>query len=1599
MFLSIFFLMGAFIAQAQPKAGFKSDVTSGCTPLVVKFTDLSTGKPASWYWDLGNGSTSTQQDPGVIYIKPGTYTVKLVVTNDDGSDSIVKERNINVYGLPDVSFASSIPGGCSPIDIKFTDNSKPTSGSITEWIWDFGDGQISKEASPIHTYAYSDTFNVTLSVINSFGCKQTLTKNDLVKVPADVKAGIKYSYFNVCQPPAQIDFSNSSVSYSDLKHTWIFGDGTTSTQDNPSHTYETGGTFNVKLISQTAAGCRDTAEQVISVGSVKADFSVADSICTSDVLSFQNTSIPEPIGVAWSFGDGKTSDEISTVHTFNTPGVYTVTMIADFGNCTSEITKKVTVSNKPKASFNTNSKTNSCALPLTIDFTNTSTGAATYKWLFGDGKTSSEMNAVHTYTAAGFFDVSLVAFNANGCSDTITYKDYIKTGPPVITELPGLPASGCAPHTVNFTSVVSSSEPIVSYLWDFGDGLTSTLSEPVHVYQNIGSYDVTLTVTSQGGCSSSYTLSKAVELGQAPKTAFSARPLSTCASEAVSFFDESKGDVTEWLWMFGDGGTSTLRNPSHMYKDTGFFNITLIAKNRNCPDTLVIENYVQIFPPIAKFTTTLDCKKPYVRKFTDKSIGAKTYSWDFGDGQTASIPSPTHTYDRPGRYGISLTVSNGVCSYITYDSVFIVDESPSFTYAPMGNAVCKNDSVAFKAINYHTDAIATLLWKFGDGTSQQVASIVTDTYHKYDTAGNFNPVLITTDINGCKDTVDQKFKLSVYGPNAAFTNVSGTCVNSNVVFNDKSSSDGIHPIKSWFWSFGDGGTSTQNGSVDHLYSKSATYTVSLTLVDEYGCRDSVVKSKAVAITAPVARFTESDTLGCSKNVINFKSNSSGIGLKYVWNFGDGQPSENKNQLSHTYANAGIYSVSLIIQDRYGCQDTMTKPNRITISNPVASFILNDTIGMCPPLLVEPKNTSKNYISLNWDFADGTNTNIVNPQHYYSQPATYDLRLIVKGYGQCYDTATKKIVLKGPSGTLNYSKLKGCNPTEIDFSSTAKNVAEFVWDFNNGVVKHTKDTAVAYTYKEYGSYLPKLVLVDSAGCKVSVENKDRIVISDITAGIKQLKEQNKLFCDSSMFVFNDSSKAYYDEIKSYKWNFGDKQSNSTKNPTHSYNKAGVYNVTLTVISKIGCADSIAIPVSVAINKSPKVAVDVMDSVCQTSTVKFFASNTSNESQATTWKWSFGDGSVDAKQNAVYSYPSGGTYTATLTGTAANGCTDIKKIPVTVYATPKVSVNADSVLCYGNAVTLKATGASKYVWNAHPSLTCLDCATVKAMPETSTWFYATGSSANGCKASDSVYVRVQKPFKVTATSAGAICLGQSITLKASGSDQYEWSPKQYLDNPNSAQVVFNPTAATDITYKVIGRDNSNCFSDTSVIRMKVHPMPKIEIPEKNIVANAGTPFQIKTINSSDITRWKWSPADGLDNPRSASPTATLTKNATYTVEATNEGNCTVSEEVTVSVLCDGTNIFIPNTFSPNNDGMNDVFFPRGKGVSHIKSLRIFNRWGQMVFERTNVNTNTPSDGWDGTYKGKKQPLDVYVYMMEVQCDNGNINRINGNVTLLQ
>ncbi len=1580
----------SFSTKAQLTANFTATPLSGCAPLVVSFTDQSTGSPTQWKWDLGNGTISFLQNPSGTYFNPGQYTVKLVIYNAAGDSSvIIKPQYINVYATPVVAFFGTPLAGCFPLPVNFTDQSTAGSGTITTWQWDFGDGTSSNIQNPLHIYAAAGNYNVTLRLTNSFGCIKVLSKAQYIKISSGVHADFSNSAPSGCLMPVNINFQNLSTGTGALSYQWSFGDGGTSTLANPSHLYNAAGIYTVQLITTSSNGCTDTITKInlINIANINAAFTSSGSVCVNAPLSITNTSTPLPIAVAWDFGDATTSTVTNPIKIYNTAGVFQIRLIANFGGCFDTAFKTVSVFDNPVAGF-TNSNSESCKPPLTVSFNNNSTGAIIYNWNFGDGNTSLLQNPTHTYTNYGTFDVVLIVTNSNGCSDTLRKISLVKILPPRVT-INNLPVSACAPLTWSFSSTINSIDPVISYLWDFGDGTTSAASNPTHVF-NAGSYTIQLMILTAGGCTDTATVTPGIIASVKPVANLVATPRDICAHLPVTFTDLSTGTATSWLWLFGDGGTSTEQNPIHIYEDTGYFDITLIVCNAGCCDSIKFIRYIHINPPIAAFDVSFNCNNPKLRIFTDHSIGADEWNWNFGDGATSVLQSPVHTYADTGTYTITLLVKNYTtgCEYTKTETIQIISEKANFNVSD--SVICKNNSINFTAIGNNNINVTSFEWSFGDGTTSNNSTVS----HIYTLAGKYTVQLIVTDIFGCKDTLIKPLYIQVDGPTAGFApSVPGSCLLSAVIFTDNSVSDGIHPIVTWIWNYGDGIIDTLNAPPFlHTYANPGNYTVSLKVIDSKGCIDTILKISAIIISNPIANFSTIDTLSCPGKLITFTNTSTGPGLNYEWHFGDGATSITTNPV-HSYATDGLYTIKLFITDQYGCKDSLIYQDYVRIISPLANFTLSDSLGTCPPLFVSFTNTSQNYNSVNWDFGDGTSTQTDNPSHFYNVPGVYIAKLTITGPGGCLDIKQKQITVRGPLGTFNYGPINGCKPLTVNFTASTQDRLSFIWDFNDGTTMATPDSIVSYTYTIPGIYIPSMILVDPNGCVVPITGPDTIVVNGVNA---DFGFTNQTYCDVATIAFSDSSTSY-DNIISYKWDFGEGNTSSLQNPVHFYATAGLYYPQLIVTTQNGCTDTAKSPVPVKIVASPQADITNTANGCTPLTVTFNGQLIIPDTSAINWQWNFGNGNISNLQNPIAQlYTIAGTYTTQLIVTNSSGCKDSVIKSIDAYLVPTINAGLDTLVCRGKSTLLNATGALNYTWSPVNGLSCSNCSSPAASPDTLTNYIVTGTTLQGCSNIDSVLVNVKQPFIMNNSNGDTLCKGGSVRLFASGAFSYVWSPATGLNSTTIATPLASPQ--NSITYQVIGTDNKACFKDTAYIMVKVFPIPTVEAGQDKTI-NVGQTADLFPSVSTDVSSVIWTPTQSIIRNNYPGITVKPKETTEYTVEVRNGGGCKSRDRVTIFVVCNGANVFIPNTFSPNGDGNNDVFYPRGSGLFSIKTLRLFNRWGEVVYEKNSFMPNDAASGWNGRFKGHLLTPDIFVYTVDIICENGTILTLKGNVALIQ
>lgn len=1408
--------------------------------MIVNFQDLSTGNPDTWLWDLGNGNSSTLQNPTATYFTPGTYTIRLTVTNNNGSNTLTRAQYITVYEPPTVNFSANTQTGCFPLRVQFTDLSSVQAGSsIVSWQWDFGNGVTSTEQNPLAVYTSAGNFAVTLKVTDNRGCSRILGRNAYINVTPGVTAGFNPTPPVACSAPANIQFNNTSTGPGTVTYQWNFGDGNSSTLTSPAHTFATEGAYTVTLTATSSNGCVDTATRVIPVATFSSSFQFSGTACPGSPVTFINTSDPRPDSSRWTFGDGNTSTDTMPSHIYASAGTYTVWLYNFYGNCIDSASQLVTVAPPPVANF-TAPATATCQSSLTVNFQDMSTGAASWLWDFGDNTSSTEQNPVHTYASYGNYSVSLIVTNSSGCTDTLVRPDFIRLQQPQVS-VQGLPTRGCIPFTISPVPIINAADAITSFNWDFGDGTTSSQQNPTHTYTVQGTYTVKLVFTTSTGCRDSVVFGAGVTVGSKPVADFSATPLENCAFQPVQFISLS-APADQWLWDFGDGETSTLENPAHSYTDTGYFTVRLIATNNGCPDTMTKVNYVHILPPIARFASTADCNNRLRFSFTDQSVvnpavAPLTWLWDFGDGTTSTQQNPTHTYAALGSYNVRLTVTNGSCTHSVARVIHASKQTPDFT--TNNPVVCIRSSFVFTPTNYNPAITASFIWDFGNGV--QIPSLGAVTY-TYQYPGTYTIMLIAVDVNGCMDTTIKTAYIRANGPTAIFVAQPNTgCAGNSFLFTDLSTADGTNRITEWRYDFGDGITQSFSGPpFTHTYATADTFTVTLTVTDASGCSHTLTRPNYIITSDPQPDFSSPDTVTCPGATVRFTNSSIPATVTSLWDFGDGATSTASSPV-HTYANTGMYTVKLYITDGLRCTDSIVRTDYIRVVTPRASFVVNDSFSACTPLEVQFTNTSENYSSVNWNFGPGEgNSSLNNPVHYYSTPGVYRVRLIVVSPGGCRDSTFMNITVLDTAGLrFNYTPIDGCNPLQIDFSAVGPvSTQAYFWDFGDGNATTTTPN-VSHVYQSFGSYLPKVILLDPPSCVIPVAGIDTIRVrgANILFGIS-----DSSLCDAGSVTFTDSTLSS-DPITSYTWTFGDGSTSSQQNPTHYYSSPGIYDVTLSVQTQSGCANS-------------------------------------------------------------------------FTKTAA----------VKVVARPDIAIRGDSTVCIYDSLLHSG---------------------VFLQPDTSvvtwSWNFPNGNTVN-----------VQDPPFQTYTAAG------------------------------------------DFTVYAFATNSSGCI-DTATQRITVYPLPTVDMPGQMTIPS-GSSDTIPASYSNGVNYWSWTPQYALSCFNCPRPIAGPRSTTTYHVAFADVNGCRNSGNIEVVVICKDANFYIPNTFSPNGDGSNDRFYPRGKGLYLIRTLRVFNRWGEVVFENMNFPANDAMKGWDGTFKGAKAQPDVYIYQAEILCDNGELIKLSGNIALI-
>lgn len=1435
---------------------------------------------------------------------------------------------------------------------------------------------------------------------------------------------------------------------------WDFNDqGTYSSNTlQCQHTYANPGTYTITFSAKDGSTPINATKIIKIFGKPTANFK-ADTLkgCTGLQVNFHDLSTGSggtPITKwNWTYGDMQgTTGNANPSHFYTADGKWTVSLIVEDQNgCSNIITKNAYISTStPPNPVITSTNLMSCNTPFQVTFkgenstVSSSTSLSSYLWTLGNGKTSTLNNpAEQTYTASA--NVLLTVTDLNHCS--ASSSRYVFIGKPKASFYVNDTAFRYGDTVCNSVYFYNKSD-YGYYTWDFNynNNISNKKDTVPFTYPNTGKYNsyfVKLTVNS-GLCTNDTTIKIIVE---SVKAGFTSTPHYGCNGTLdVQFSDTSKNAI-KWDWAFSDTTISKLKNPNHTYhyliskysiNGPQYFTDVLMATGRHgCTNIFTKQNNDTLWRPNAAFLVdkTMGCI-PLTVNFKDTSSSREpitNWEWDFGDGSAkVTTQHATHTFTKEGEYDVILKITNQRGCIDTSYAIHIKAGktlTPDFTVNK--TSVCPGEAVSFDKLAFPlSDSVD--MWHYNtDGTLLSACPYSNSQTWGFISEAKKHDVTLTVGFNGCYSSATQSALVEVKGPVAKIESAFMQC-NSPYDYTFTSKSTGYDNIT---WDFGD--SNTDSGSpVTHTYNSTVIkdYKVILTATNNTsGCpiaRDTIL----VQPRKPVAKITIDSVLcgnlGYTFSAANSKQVNAVAHFGYVWNF------DKTTCLRHTqgpvypykYSSSGFRRVYLEVTDINGCKDTTSK--QILIQNVYPNFVMDKNYG-CAPLTVHFTDSSKyDYGSklASWTWKDSAitypNPMIRESQMALTQNPTYTfvkpldsaiihhIVLTITDSIGCSRSITKPVFLSLPKARFTASTSQNiCIGNSVTFNPLAIPFCpyNYTWDFGD---KNTAFSINSNTYTHQfdssGYFNIKLSVTDSIGCKDSLIKPAFVYVQSIPDAkigllVNGTLSNDSLFCLPAGINYNNLTS--YPSYLSTFWDLGSGYQYFSGDPAVNYETPGTHIVKIKVQSSNGCMDE-AIRSFKTIGPKGKMSID-RNLICKGEAINFSMSDTAFVSN---YVWDFGDGKTDSThapaKHYYLSHPQTGSSVLAqlILYTEGKKCNMALDTVINIYHVVANFTIADTAHCLNVPDLLTNTSIGNidyYRWDLGDFSQFTNQNTVNhTYANAGTYpvqLVVADNQTTHCK--DTIVKHIQIfPLPDLLATGGNICRGQSTQLSALSSTAitYQWTPSTGLSNDVTPNPTANPIETT--SYTMVVTDNKDCQnSNTIVVYVQQPPVPfylvdTIIIGESIALGNSlGNGFQ-----------YAWTPKDSLSCDSCSNPIANPQAHTTYNVIISDKMHCFSAinsrHEIFVLPL---SSVDLPVAFTPGTNDGNNIVKVRGWGIKRLLEFKIYNRWGELIFETTNIN-----EGWDGTYKGKPQNTDSYVYVVTVEPYVGTSNITKkGVITLLR
>jgi gliding motility-associated-like protein len=1519
-----------------------SGLRNGCAPHTVTLRDSTRNiSPSATYsWSFGNGQTSTLKNPAAAtYSVAGTYTVKLVVTDTCGKDSII--TTIRVDSVPTAHFTSNVvcKGDSTSFDAS---GSVSAPGDVLSYRWYFGTAPVDSSRSGVTPkYVYSGagfTYRAILRATSDKGCSDYDTATITVKPSPQLN--ILTSPPNVCDTGIVTFTGDTAGSGTTLiSYRWTFGAGTSDTaySKDTSYRFPGPGTYTVLYQVYNSISCSTTVSRNITIHPIPDARPTSAAMCFGQFTQFRDSST---VGFGntitqwqWDFNNDGAPDSTTKNprFPFATAGTFRVKLrVGTNNNCFNTDSVDVTVNPLPVVSI-ANNGTSKCKQDM-FTFSNTTTGAVSYRWRFGDSSpdsvTASLAGLNKIYADTGAFTVKMIATTTEGCRDSSSF--VINSRPFPLASFTVNDTIACAPHTFSFAN---TSQLADTYRWFVNGSFTtgSTTRPDTTILGSGQQVTVSLIATNIYGCRPD-TAQRVIRTITNPVPDFTMSNDSGCGPLHITFTNTTTG-ATSYMWLMGNGTGSSMTDTAATYLPSALndsiYTVKLIAFNGpGCKDS--ISKTVTVFPqPLAAYTQShADGCGPLAVTFTNTSDhhygGAITdlvFDWDFGNGAINSDKDPQQTFTASSYQDTTYTVNLIATSVFgckdTATSSVRIYPNPLSDFSVTRPSGCGPHSTSFVNLSIPRDtgniSIMTFEWNFANGNTANtqntsnvfVSSLTRDTV--------YNVQLIALSEHGCRDT-SYRPVLVYPKPLADFTtNDSVGCTPLAVSFTNASVpyDTGSIADMSFVWELANGFTTVSQNAITQYTSASfadSSYHVRLHAISEHGCRDTAYKTILVHPN-PVAAFTNNVSQGCGPLEVQFNSASSVLATTYSWDFADGDTSTAASP-SHTFRSYplfdSIYRVTLSVGSAFGCRSDTVSGNIIARYSPVADFFPG-VDSVCGSGSVSFTNQSMGGVSNNWNFGNGTTSSGINPVAIFTglpdRDTTYTVRLIVSTPYSCRDTAFRTVKVNPLPDAQFAAIIPGCTPLPVTFSNTSLRAVKQQWDFGDG----TQDSAMApskifsnNTLLANSVFTVTLTTYSQSGCMDTAKHAV-VVYPQPVAGFSTNVTEG---CGPLGILFNNQSASDFfgSAGMTFDWQFSNGQSSVAQHPNTVFISGAtqdtVYQPVLIASSVYGCKDT----ATTSIRVYPKpVAAFTADHTqgCGPLTVNFTNDSYPNDTgtiSIMSFVWDFGNGFSSVTQNSTTQFTNhtllDSTYKVRLFAASEHGCRDTSIQNILIHPKPIASFTIDRTEgCGPFDVTFTNTSqiSTGHQWNFGDGDTAGTrnvVHTYESYPLLDSIYTASlvTQSAFGCM-SDTVRRNITArylPLASFISSEDSTCNPGSISFfnTSVGGSANSWN---FGNGQTSSGInpitVFSGPLATDTTYtiRLVVTSPGSC-RDTAYGSIKVNPLPDASFAA---VIPGCNPLPVLFNNTTQrAVKYEWDFGDGTSD----SVTAPL-KTFTSTVQLMN------------------------------------------------------------------------------------------------------------------